>query len=137
MTRTTPAGTGRAKQPQVFVRNSTGLVREVSLRDALAFNSLGMNVGVGLVFLLVQGIGFFPNGSAVLSVLLGTLATAFTATYVYAEFAAAIPRSGGDYVFVSRTLHPFLGWLLSWNNGVWMSVYWIGFNAWFALTGAV
>ncbi|OLT19456.1 hypothetical protein BJF78_10810 [Pseudonocardia sp. CNS-139] len=112
-------------------------MREVRLRDALAFNSLGMNVGVGLVFLLVQGIGFFPDGSAVLAVLIGTVVTAFTATYVYAEFAAAIPRSGGDYVFVSRTLHPLLGWLLSWNQGVWMAVYWIGFNAWFALTGAV
>jgi amino acid transporter len=139
MTQTTPASEGLAApaEPQVFVRNSTGLVREVRLRDALAFNSLSMNVGVGLVFLLVQGIGFFPNGSAVLAVLIGTVVTAFTATYVYAEFAAAIPRSGGDYVFVSRTLHPFLGWLLSWNQGVWLSVYWIGFNAWFALTGAV
>jgi amino acid transporter len=138
MTQTTPASGGRAAQaPPVFVRNSTGLVREVRLRDALAFNSLGMNVGVGLVFLLVQGIGFFPDGSVLLAVLIGTVVTAFTATYVYAEFAAAIPRSGGDYVFVSRTLHPLLGWLLSWNQGVWMAVYWIGFNAWFALTGAV
>jgi amino acid transporter len=128
---------GAKASPSAFVRNSTGLVREVSLFDALAFNSLGMNVGIGLVLLLVQGIGFFPNASISVAIVVGTVLTAFTATRVYGEFAAAIPRSGGDYVFVSRTLHPLVGWLLSWSNLVWMAVYWIGFNAWFALTGAV
>jgi amino acid transporter len=119
------------------LRQTTGLVREVSFFDAFAFNSLGMNTGVGFVLLLVQGIGFFPGGNVILATVAATLLFAFTATWVYAEFSAAIPRSGGDYVFASRVLHPAAGWLLSWNNGIWMVFYWIGFNAWFALTNAV
>jgi amino acid transporter len=122
---------------QLFVRNATGLVREVSKWDALIMNSLGMNVALGSVFLLLQAPGNFPGGSMLLSVVIGTVVMAFTLLWVYAEFSAAMPRSGGDYVFVSRALHPVVGWLLSWSQGLWLIFFWIGFNAWFALIFAV
>lgn len=120
-----------------FVRNSTGLVREVSRWDALIMNTLGMNVALGAVFLLLQAPGNFPGGNMLLAILIGTLVMAFTLLWVYAEFSAAMPRSGGDYVFVSRTLHPMLGFLMSWSQGMWLTFFWIGFNAWFALIFAV
>src|SRR6185312_14645435 len=131
-----PASATGAPQDFNFTRNATGLVREVSMWDALIMNTLGMNVAVGSVFLLLQAPAIFPGGSMVLSVVIGTLIMAFTLLWVYSEFAAAMPRSGGDYVFVSRSLHPFLGWLLSWSQGIWLIFFWIGFNAWFALTFA-
>ena len=121
---------------QLFVRNATGLVREVSKWDALIMNTLGMNVALGAIFLLLQAPGNFPGGNMLLAIIIGTLVMAFTLLWVYAEFAAAMPRAGGDYVFVSRTLHPFVGWLMSWSQGLWLIFFWIGFNAWFALTFA-
>ena len=120
-----------------FVRNATGLVREVSRWDALIMNTLGMNVALGAVFLLLQAPGNFPGGNMLLAILIGTLVMAFTLLWVYAEFSAAMPRSGGDYVFVSRSLHPVLGFLMSWSQGMWLTFFWIGFNAWFALIFAV
>jgi len=132
----TPARATGAPQDFNFTRNATGLVREVSMWDALIMNTLGMNVAIGSVLLLQQAPAIFPGGSMVLSVVIGTLIMAFTLLWVYSEFAAAMPRSGGDYVFVSRALHPFLGWLLSWSQGIWLIFFWIGFNAWFALVAA-
>ena len=133
----TPARATGAPQDFNFTRNATGLVREVSLWDALIMNTLGMNVAVGSVLLLQQAPAIFPGGNMILAVIIGTLIMAFTLLWVYSEFSAAMPRSGGDYVFVSRALHPFLGWLLSWSQGIWLIFFWIGFNAWFALVSAV
>jgi amino acid transporter len=121
---------------QLFVRNATGLVREVSRWDALIMNTLGMNVALGAIFMLLQAPGDFPGGNMLLAIGIGTLVMAFTLLWVYSEFAAAMPRAGGDYVFVSRALHPIAGWLLSWSQGLWLIFFWIGFNAWFALTFA-
>jgi len=120
-----------------FVRNSTGLVREVSRWDALIMNTLGMNVALGAIFLLLQAPGNFPGGNMLLAILIGTLVMAFTLLWVYSEFASAMPRSGGDYVFVSRALHPLVGFLMSWSQGMWLTFFWIGFNAWFALIFAI
>jgi amino acid transporter len=122
---------------KMFLRQATGLVREVSLLDAFIMNTFGMNVAVGAVFLFLQAPADFPNGNMLLAVVIGTLLMAFTLLWVYSTFSAAMPRSGGDYVFVSRTLHPFLGWILGWSQGMWLIFFWIGFNAWFALTFAV
>jgi amino acid transporter len=133
----TPAPVTGAPQDSNFTRNATGLVREVSMWDALIMNTLGMNVAVGSVLLLQQAPAIFPGGNMVLAVIIGTVIMAFTLLWVYSEFSAAMPRSGGDYVFVSRALHPFLGWLLSWSQGIWLIFFWIGFNAWFALVSAV
>jgi amino acid transporter len=124
-------------QGKMFLRQATGLVREVSLLDAFIMNTFGMNVAVGAVFLFLQAPADFPNGNMLLAVVIGTLLMAFTLLWVYSTFSAAMPRSGGDYVFVSRTLHPFLGWILGWSQGMWLIFFWIGFNAWFALTFAV
>ncbi len=124
-------------QGNIFLRNATGLRREVSLFDAFIMNTFGMNIAVGAVFLFLQAPAYFPQGNMLVAVIIGTLVMAFTLLWVYSTFASAMPRSGGDYVFVSRVLHPFLGWLLGWSQGMWLIFFWIGFNAWFALTFAV
>src|SRR2546421_3956942 len=127
----------QGSEGNMFLRNATGLLREVSVLDAFIMNTFGMNIAVGAVFLFLQAPANFPDGNMLVAVIIGTLLMAFTLLWVYSEFAAAMPRSGGDYVFVSRALHPFLGWLLSWSQGLWLIFFWIGFNAWFALIFAV
>lgn len=121
----------------LFVRNATGLVREVPLLDILIMNTVGMNLGLGVVFMILYSQSLFPGGNMLLAIIVGTILMAFTIVWVYSEFSAAMPRSGGDYVFVSRVVHPFVGWLVGWNQAVWLIFFWVGFNSWYVMTFAL
>jgi amino acid transporter len=50
----------------------------------------------------------FPGGNFLLATVL-TIPLALSVVYAFGFLTAAIPRSGGDYVLVSRTLHPAAG----------------------------
>ena len=64
-----------------------------------------------LIFLML-GQGLFPGAYLPVSSLLA-LAPALLIAVVYAQMSAAFPRSGGDYVFVGRILHPSLGFMVN------------------------
>jgi amino acid transporter len=106
----------------VFVRNATGLTKEIGWLDTLIYNVNIGNVGIGLLFLLWVGFGFFPGANPWLSMLIA-IAMAVPFTLAYALLAAAMPRSGGDYVYVSRNVSPVLGFVTSWNWVIWMLAF--------------
>jgi APA family basic amino acid/polyamine antiporter len=105
--------------PKLFVRQSSGLVRNVSVTNALFFNVAAF-VGVGLtlypIFYSLAGVPVWKHGlseygwAAVIAGLFCVLLA-----LIFASLTSVMPRSGGDYVFSSRILHPFLGWLESWT----------------------
>lgn len=121
-----PVGT----QAGLFTRNATGLVRTAGLFDTAFFNWVsGGAVGLALVYNVYWILNGFPGVDIVQSTLV-TLPFALCAVAVFALLAAAIPRSGGDYVFVSRILHPLWGFVSSWTNFVSVAAY-AGWVAWF------
>jgi glutamate:GABA antiporter len=98
----------------VFVRESTGLVRNVSLIDALSLNMGNMSAGAALAT-----IGFtmtaLPSVSGVNLVWGSIIAFLFSVPQmvIYTIMGRRISRTGGDYVWVTRTLGGFLGSSLS------------------------
>src|SRR6266699_3133409 len=104
-----------------FVRNATGLVREVSWLDAAMYNMIWASVPLAIAFLLLFGTAFYVGGNLYLACVAAFLVTVTTG-FLYAMLTAIIPRSGGDYTWISRTLSPPLGFMsnLSWN-------FWITF----------
>ena len=84
-----------------FQRRSSGLVRDFSQTDTWMYNVLAMNpVIVGaLTFGLV--LITYPHASLWLCFIIAGLFCCAEAV-AYALFAAAMPRSGGDYVMQSR-----------------------------------
>jgi len=108
--------------PQVFARKATGLRREASARDVFIYNTNNQNIGIGVAFVVLLVAPFYAGASMVTATILAGL-LALPMACVYAYFASAMPRSGGDYIYISRTLHPYLGFLSSWNWMVWLVTY--------------
>jgi amino acid transporter len=102
----------------LFVRQASGLVRDVSMANALFFNIaafVGTAVGWAVVFYALypewQGLGI--SAYAWMAILTGV--ACFFLGLIFSSLTTAMPRSGGDYVFTSRIISPFWGWLESWT----------------------
>src|SRR3990170_8670721 len=108
--------TGRA----LFTRQSSGLVREVSVANALFFNTaafIGGGIGwypvfYSLAFVPIGVAGFTTYGWG--AIIVGAFCVALG--LIFASLTTVMPRSGGDYVFTSRIVPrvgPFIAWLES------------------------
>ena len=105
---------------KLFVRQSSGLVRNVSVTNALFFNVAAF-VGVGLtLYTAFLTLAFVPvwrfaglseyGWAAIISGVFFIFLS-----LIFASLVSVMPRSGGDYVFTSRIVHPFLGWMEGWT----------------------
>jgi APA family basic amino acid/polyamine antiporter len=115
-----PSAAAASTTPKLFVRQSSGLVRNVSVTNALFFNVAAF-VGVGLtlypIFYSLADVPMWKAGpfsaygwAAIIAGLFCVLLAV-----IFGSLTSVMPRSGGDYVFTSRILHPFLGWMESWT----------------------
>jgi APA family basic amino acid/polyamine antiporter len=105
---TTQVGAAAPAETGMFVRNATGLVREVKPWQAMAINYITGAAPFVIGIALFGALSGFPGGNFLLAAVL-TIPLALSVVYAFGFMTAAIPRSGGDYVIVSRTLHPALG----------------------------
>src|SRR6187431_2222338 len=122
-----PAVGGSPREPQgSYARRATGLVREVSPFSTFVFNMAGQPTSVFLATSIFFTLGVFPGGSIWLGFAMA-LGVALAIAVCYGLFASAIPRSGGDYVLVSRVTHPVIGLISSffWTSGVILSIAFI------------
>lgn len=121
-------------EKRVFLREATGLVREMKGRDALFLNFLNMSIGLGVAWVIFWGPGIYPGADVPLGLLLAAIGCV-VGMFCFATFTAAMPRSGGDYVFVSRTLHPSLGFMSNWMWVVWNVVWCAVLGTWVVTWG--
>ena len=110
----------------LFVRNSTGLVRDLTAFDAfnLVFSAVLIPVGITQVMGFTPQ--FWPHANMLVSFLIATpLVLCFGLVYLY--FTLLMPRSGGDYVWLSRTVHPMVGFVAN-VSVTFVFMTWISFN---------
>jgi amino acid transporter len=121
------AGATRQNE-RVFLRQSTGLVRLMGTGDSVIYGAMisTLLLGAALTYLVVPYA--FPGANQWLGIVI-TGVFGVTMMVAYSMLSSAMPRSGGDYVFQSRLVHPVLGVPLV----LWGFVLWMGL--WEALTG--
>jgi amino acid transporter len=105
----------------LFVREATGLVREWSSYDAWIYAFLSVNI-VTLGFYIWTFNSFVPAASPILATLIA-IAVLTLQNVVFATLIAAMPRVGGDYVWQSRLLGGFWGFLLAIPG--WVFILWL------------
>jgi amino acid transporter len=104
----------------IFTRASSGLVRQVRTDDVMFYG--WQQIALGYIIFIVAAWQFYPGASMELATLIATVAGLFIAG-CYALLSMVYPRSGGDYVFMSRILHPVVGIVLSMSLVFWQLFY--------------
>ncbi len=96
----------------MFARNATGLVRGVTPRSSLIINFIpghpAQSLAAGFFFVFA----LFPGGNYLVGLLL-VIPMGLAMSYAFGLLTAMIPRSGGDYMLVSRVIHPMVGLISS------------------------
>jgi APA family basic amino acid/polyamine antiporter len=107
-----------------FVRDATGLIKEYGPTDFLLFASAAV---FALVFTTTQFPWFYGNtlgANLPLSLLLAAIPFIFLMV-AYLAIGVVMPRSGSDYVWVSRVFHPAVGF--TWSLFYMFSVFYVAY----------
>lgn len=104
----------------VFTRTSSGLVRQVKTQDVMYYGI--QQIALSYIVFIVLAWGFYPGASMPLASVIATVA-GLAMGICYAMFATLYPRSGGEYVYLSRTLLPVIGFAVSFSFAFWETFY--------------
>ena len=101
--------TAQAPTPtRVYSRNATGLVREVRLLDQVVYNLGSVTPLTSALAVGLFTIAAFPRMNIYLALLVPAIAS-IPLWITWSLLTATFPKTGGDYVFNSRILHPAVG----------------------------
>lgn len=95
--------------------------------SAFAYNVL--NIGIIFPWVYITTLAAFPNANVWTGIIITGIFTGFLAV-VYAGLASAMPRTGGDYVFQSRTLKPWLGFAIVSTMIITFFLQWQALGGW-------
>jgi basic amino acid/polyamine antiporter, APA family len=126
-----PKGETTSTSGGLFLRRSSGLVREFGGRDVFVFNTIGYALGLVLAIVPLLMANAVPRANVLLVVLLGTVLTVANAL-TYGYLSATMPRSGGEYVYLGRVVHPAAGFTASWGF-TWSQLLGLGLYASFTV----
>jgi amino acid transporter len=107
---------------KVFERRASGLVRVLSPTDSILTNIFATGgIGFTLAYFILWATGISGGGvtTIVLAMVIACLGCAAQGM-MFAMFGATMPRAGGDYLYISRTIHPAIGFMTNFSMAFWL-----------------
>jgi amino acid transporter len=107
---------------KVFIREATGVVREVSALHASIISLAVINLAGAFALGILTVVIVLPGANVGLAFLL-TIPFVIINALAYAMMTEAMPRSGGDYIWMSRILHPAFGFAFEWVVAIFQALF--------------
>jgi amino acid transporter len=112
-----------AQEKEVFVRKASGLTRVISAWDALIYAFCNPGILYAMLYITWGPWGVGPGADMPWSVITVFMLLPIQATYWL--FSVSMPRSGGEYLYVSRIISPAWGLFSSWTLTI-IGMSWTG-----------
>jgi len=111
-------------EQMVFARKASGLVRGLSFTDAFGVGFMNQGLTPSMWVMITLGLGVYTGGNLLIATLLSAVLCGIGFSLVWGILGGSMPRSGGEYIYNSRILHPLIGIAESFGNAfVW--IMWI------------
>lgn len=95
-----------ARGLELFQQSAVGFTRQISPYDTLVYSTVNPGLMYALVYLMWAPF-LYPGGHMPLAII--TVSQMFVIAGLYWLLSVAMPRQGGEYIYISRILHPALG----------------------------
>lgn len=120
-----------------FARKASGLVRGLSMWDAFGVGFMNQGLTPSIWVMVSLGLGVYLGGNLIIATVLSLVLAGIGFPLVWGILGGSMPRSGGEYIYNSRILHPLIGIGESFGNAfIWLM--WIYVLApWMADPGSV
>ena len=113
-----------ADEQLVFARKASGLVRGLSLFDSMAVGLMNTGITANIWGVVQLGVGTYLGANILITCGLSFILAGIGFPLVWGMLAGSMPRSGGEYIYNSRILHPIVGIAESFGNAFVM-IFWI------------
>jgi APA family basic amino acid/polyamine antiporter len=120
-----------------FARKASGLVRGLSMWDAFGVGFMNQGLTPSIWVMISLGLGVYLGGNLIIATIISLVLAGIGFPLVWGILGGSMPRSGGEYIYNSRIIHPLIGIGESFGNAfIWLM--WIYVLApWLADPGAV
>jgi APA family basic amino acid/polyamine antiporter len=111
-------------EQMAFARKASGLVRGLSFVDAFGVGFMNQGLTPSMWVMISLGLSVYTGGNLIIATLLSVLLCGIGFSLVWGILGGSMPRSGGEYIYNSRIIHPLIGIAESFGNAfVW--IMWI------------